>query len=89
VTFAQKMMSVKKKTNKTQKTRLEVGFFRRGVFGFYWAGFLLPTLVLKAILTTVPIPVSKVLSLNDSAFDCRDVEKHSGREIGMYRILTC
>jgi hypothetical protein len=32
-------MSILKKTNKTQKTRFEVGFF-----GFYWAGFLLPTL---------------------------------------------
>jgi hypothetical protein len=36
-------MSVFKKPNKTQKTRFEVGFL--GVF-FYWAGFLLPTLVI-------------------------------------------
>jgi hypothetical protein len=41
--FCKKIRSVKKKTNKTQKNCLEVGFFRR-FFGFYWAGFLLPTL---------------------------------------------
>jgi hypothetical protein len=30
---------------KPKKTRFEVGFFRQVFFGFYWAGFLLPTLV--------------------------------------------
>jgi hypothetical protein len=46
VTFAQKM-SVFKKPNKTQKTPLRGGFFRRFFWvllgGFLWAGFLLPT----------------------------------------------
>jgi hypothetical protein len=41
-------MSVFKKPNKTHKKRFEVGFFRRVFWvllgGFYWAGFLLPTL---------------------------------------------
>jgi hypothetical protein len=44
VTFAQKIEVSFKKTNKTQKTHFEVGFLG-GFFGFYWAGFLLPTLV--------------------------------------------
>jgi hypothetical protein len=44
VTFAQQIMSVYKKNPiKPKKIRLEVGFLC-GFFGFYWAGFLLPTL---------------------------------------------
>jgi hypothetical protein len=42
-------VSFKKKPIKPKNTRLEVGFFRRFFFGFYWAGFLLPTLIWFAI----------------------------------------
>jgi hypothetical protein len=41
-----KLCQFLKKPNKTQKTRLEVGFFGFNWAGVFWAGFLLPTLAL-------------------------------------------